>query len=100
MTLSKSDSRQRWRELCEIVNRWDPIGVFGPQSTWPQDEYECVVGPLMRMLEEGKPRDAIAGYLEREVRGHFGLDPVPGEAEKCAAEAVTWYARAWPGTRA
>ena len=91
MTLSKSDSRQRWRELRDIVNRWDPIGVFDRQSTWPPDEYECVVGPLMRMLESRKSPPEMTAFLEKEVREHFGLDPAPGAAARCAAEAISWY---------
>jgi hypothetical protein len=100
MTLSKSDSRQRWHELRQIVNRWDPIGVFDHDSDWPQDEYECMVGPLMPMLERGRSVPELVAYMQKELREHFGLDPVPGEAEQCAAEAIAWYQSAWRDNQA
>ncbi len=84
----KEESRRRWKELREIVNRWDPIAVFRMDSEWPRDEYECVTGPLMRMLEAGRNADDITDYLEKEVREHFGIEPVPGAAARCATESL------------
>jgi hypothetical protein len=52
------------------------------------------------MLEAGKSQSEVTAYLEKEMRDHFGLDPVPGDADACAVEAITWYQRAWPGSRA
>ena len=82
----------RWLELRDIVNRWDPIGVYDfKKIDWPRDEYDCVVGSLMSMLRAGKTSEEITHYLERRVREHFGLEVAPGEAARCAEEAFLWF---------
>lgn len=93
--LRKEESRRRWRELREIINRWDPIGVFKMDSARPKDESECVAGPVMRMLEAGRSVDEITQYLEEEVREHVGLESVHGAAAHCATEAIKWFRREW-----
>ena len=39
------------RELRELLNEWDPIGVFDladvDQGSWPVDEYDCIREPLI-----------------------------------------------------
>ncbi len=80
--------------LRDIVNRWDPIGVFGfREIDWPKNEYDCVVEPLMSLLRSGKTTEEITQYLERQVRDHFGVEVVPGKAARCADEAFTWFHR-------
>ncbi len=92
---TKEESRRRWKELRDIVNRWDPIGVFKMDPECPKDEYECVTGPLMRMLEARSSVEEITRYLEKEVREHFEIEPVPGAAGRCATESVNWFQGKW-----
>ena len=97
MRLSRVELRERYRGLLDLVNRWDPIGVLGDPD-WPRGEYECVVGALLRRLEEGAPVADVAGFLHHEFTGHFGLAITPAAALPWAAEATAWYAARWPGT--
>ena len=91
--LTKDQSRQRWRELRDIVNASDPIGLLALGA--PQDEYECLVGPMMRLLEQRVPREAIVAFLSGEFREHFGVE-VPGSVTvQLAAAAVTWHRTQW-----
>ena len=71
MLLSKEESRRRYSELNALLFEWDPIGV-GPEG--PRDECECLVGPLMRMLESGATQAQMVAYLKTELVDHFGLD--------------------------
>ena len=71
MKLSKETSRRRWREFRDAVNDWDPIGLI--ELGAPKDEYECLVGPLMRMLENENSRTEIGSYLKQHIPDHFGV---------------------------
>ncbi len=92
MRLSKEESRKRWRELRDTVNEWDPIGLIAMGA--PQDEYECMVGPLMRMLEAGSGPEEIADYLNRHVPEHFGVSRTMG-VEDFAQEIIRWFGTEW-----
>ncbi len=61
MRLSKEHSRKRWRELRDAVNEWDPVGLI--ELGAPVDEYECLVGPLMRMLGKNTKEDIAIIFL-------------------------------------
>lgn len=95
MRLSKDQSRKRWRELRDAVNDWDPVGLI--EIGAPEDEYECLVGPLMRMLEAGCSREEIADYLNQHVPDHFGASKIEG-AERFAEGKVSWFSESWQGT--
>jgi hypothetical protein len=87
-------SERRWMELREILNRWDPIGVFGYESVeWPEDEYESYVDPLMWQLRAGKSEEQITQYLESLVHDWMEIEVEPGKAESCAKEAFEWFHR-------
>jgi hypothetical protein len=94
LRLSRAELRARFRELRDLVNTWDPIGVMADPE-WPRDEYECVVGPLLRQLEEGAPVNEITGFLYHEFTDHFGLDVSRASTMVWAEEAVSWFARRW-----
>jgi ribosomal protein L37E len=71
MHLEKYESHLRWSQARQLVNEWDPIGVM--PLGFPEDEYECMVEPLLRLLEAGKGTDDIAKYLASEGKNHFGM---------------------------
>ena len=97
MRLTRTELRQRYAELREIINGWDPIGVF-TMPGGPRDEYDCVVGPLMRRLENGEPVEAVAQYLSEEFTDHFGLSISEERIHTWAAQAREWYHSRWPAT--
>ena len=90
MALSKQELRERVPQLNALLFEWDPIGV-GPDG--PQDEYHCLVGPLMTMLDSGATERELASYLEKEIVGHFGLQPNKNDIEAVAARVRAWFDR-------
>jgi hypothetical protein len=94
MHLPASDLKRRFAELRDLVNEWDPIRLI--EAGCPLDEYDCMVGPLLRRLEGHEALSSIAAYLEVEFRDHFGA-PASG-VEEFASRASAWYRTRWPGT--
>lgn len=92
MPLGKREIRQRSSELNALLCEWDPIGV-GPNG--PCDEYECLIGPLLTMLQSGVPQDEIASYLETELVEHFGLEPNRESIAAAASRVCAWFDRGW-----
>jgi hypothetical protein len=85
----------KWRGLRRLLNEWDPIGVF-PHLGGPDDEYDCLYGPLMDHLHAGAPAQQIAAYLRSELTDHFGIDPTHANVEQFAERLSSWFASGAP----
>jgi len=92
--LTKRESRQRFSQLNTLMCEWDPIGVMD-DSKWPRDEYHCLVGPLLTMLQSGAGQTEIASYLQAEIVEHFGLSAEHYDFTAVAARVRSWFDRAW-----
>lgn len=92
--LTKQESRERWSQLRDLICAWDPIGVMDDPE-WPHDEYDCLVGPVMRILESGAGPNEIAKYLRHEIESHFGLASRYREFDAFAAQLRAWFDQKW-----
>jgi hypothetical protein len=86
----KEALRSKQRELRHLLNDWDPIGVYGPGSEAPVDEYDCLRG-VVGMLRGGSSDPNLASYLREELRDHFGIDPDAANPQDFAATLYQWY---------
>ncbi|GAA3654842.1 hypothetical protein ACG5V6_07150 [Streptomyces chitinivorans] len=76
--------------LRHLLNEWDPIGV----ADAVQDEYDCMLAPLLQRLRGGADQAEIGEFLRHELEEHFGLPPLPSEPEAMAARLVSWWTAA------
>jgi hypothetical protein len=51
----------RASELKNLLNDWDFIGVFDPETN--TDEYDCMIEPLLRRLSGGAGPGDIRQWL-------------------------------------
>jgi hypothetical protein len=77
------------RELRQLLNEWDFIGVFDPDTN--VDEYDCMIAPVLAKLAEGADSDAIKHWLVAEIAGHFGLSGGRVETARMAERLITWW---------
>jgi hypothetical protein len=96
--LDKQAIRQRGRELRTLLVEWDPIGVMGPDGA-PEDEYDCMLWPLMRLLEAGGSATDLSQHLMNELQEHFGQPTEPRDVEPFASRAKAWFDDKWAGSR-
>jgi len=75
-------------QLRHLLNRWDPIGV----ADLVDDEYDCMLGPVLTRLARGDDAAALGEYLWFEVKDHFGLDPERSRPDVLAEQLVAWFA--------
>jgi hypothetical protein len=59
-------------------SEWDPIGVGGPDHSWPADEYDSYLLHAAGQLWQNQTEEAVADYLLKVETEHMGLDAVPG----------------------
>lgn len=81
-------------ELRSLVNEWDPLGVFGDDAPGLPDEYDCVVGPVLGILDAGGGAEEVARFLARHVAEHMVGEPSrpPTAGERTFATKVArWY---------
>lgn len=80
----------RQANLRYLLNQWDPIGV----ADLVDDEYDCLLAPLWKILTHGVTRAALSEYLWFELQDHFGLDPeycgTDAFADRLLAFAANW----------
>ena len=81
-------ARQRGRELRALLLEWDPIGV-GPEG--PRDEYDCLLWPVLRKLEDRIGPAELSAFLARELQDHFGLQAHEPDIEAFVGRARTWF---------
>ncbi|QIS12757.1 hypothetical protein [Nocardia arthritidis] len=76
--------------LRYLLNEWDPIGV----ADMVDDEYDCLLAPLLSRLNAGAGRAEISEFLWRELEDHFGLSPELHAVDPMADRLVAWWAAA------
>jgi hypothetical protein len=71
--IEKNESRRIRTEIRRVLLEvWDPIGVRNvPQA---QDEYDCCLGEIFRLLTTGGTDDQIVDYLWEEASEHMGTE--------------------------
>jgi hypothetical protein len=90
------ENRERTRKLNgELRGRllaWDPIGVA--EAPEAQDEYDCLISPLMHQLHDGASETSIGSWLIFEIGDHFGMTPDAARERALARELVRWWQEA------
>ncbi|MFF9483538.1 hypothetical protein [Streptomyces sp. NPDC014676] len=72
--------------LRRLLNEWDPIGV----ADSVEDEYDCLIAPLLDRLRSGAGRAGPRDFLHHELTGHFGLSR-PYDVDGQAVRLVAWW---------
>jgi len=70
------------------VWQWDPIGLVDMGA--PEDEYDCLIGPVTSSLRRGVTADELTAALDEHVADHFGVTASGTQA--FARELVAWHA--------
>lgn len=77
-------------KLNILFNQWDPLGVL-PFKGGPKDEYECLVIPVLSLLQQHCLKTEIIHYLDKRLKEHMGLN-LPSKEVKCFIEKVfKWW---------
>ncbi len=64
----RRELRRLEHAVRDVLIAWDPV----PGA--PDDEYDCLIWPLVRYLDERAGRAEIAAWLQGEVATHYGID--------------------------
>jgi hypothetical protein len=100
LRLEKSKSRERWNQIRNLWNEFDPIGVL-PAEGGPQDEYEMYLGQALRLLERQAELGELEQYLANVTLDRMGLSETPTSKVRrhhFAKRLQEWYTADWPGT--
>jgi hypothetical protein len=89
MGVCSNRSERRWTIFGGYSTTWDFIGVRGLSAH--DDEYDCILGPLLTRLAADAEVDEIAAYLRQRIEAHFGVDPDCVDIDDFAGRAVMWW---------
>ncbi|GAA3781205.1 hypothetical protein GCM10022225_81960 [Plantactinospora mayteni] len=89
MNLAHSSVDQQAGGLRRLLNEWDFIGGYNPQTN--VDEYDCLIGPLLARLTKGADADDLGNYLSVETRGHFGITVSDTSIRAFARRLLAWW---------
>jgi hypothetical protein len=97
MKLTQDQAQERWRQLRALVCHLDPAGLIF-EIECQRDEYDdCLVEPLMRLLESQASEKELVSFLENEMIHHFGINDLSLMPE-FARQVRSWYQTAWPNS--
>jgi hypothetical protein len=85
------------RELRELLNEWDPLGVLRDDPEWPRDEYDAYLAPLFTTLREGGDVAEVRDTLSRAL-ANMGLAPAAHREDILADRIVAWSHEHFPRT--
>jgi len=80
------------RELRQRVLAWDPIGVADAPEA--QDEYDCLISPLLHRLHERASARDLGDWLISEMKEHFGMTADDERERRLASDLVAWWVAA------
>lgn len=86
---NREQTRRLAKELRQRLLDWDPIGVAGAAEA--QDEYDCLISPLMHQLHDGATARDIGDWLIREMTDHFGMSADKKRERALASELKRWW---------
>lgn len=89
----KAQSRERWAQPRDLAFNMDPGGLIHDERQ--RDEYDFLVGPLMRMLERNADEGEIAAFVRREFSDHFGLSDF-SIVDRFSNAVKARYNESWP----
>ena len=85
------EERLRDRQLMSDVRarvwQWDPIGLA--ETGAPEDEYDCLVGPISSALRRGASAAELSTTLDSHISDHFGAAATGTPA--FVEELVKWH---------
>jgi hypothetical protein len=85
----RTEFRRRERALRALLNEWDPIGVA---LDGPEDEYDCLIAPVLQRLKDGVPAAELTAFLATQLEEHFGLRGDATDIVEFATRAKAWFA--------
>jgi len=84
---------KNWYAVRLLWIEFDPIGVLGPDSDCPSDEYDSYVQPTLRLLEDNSGVDELKDYISYVVKEYMGMDTFSDSAiDNFANKLLRWYA--------
>lgn len=87
--VGEQDGKALMREVRALLMEWDAIGVAdAPEAA---DEYDCMIGPLVRHLRDGADAVVLRDRIARERVDHVGLS-TDLDADRALADALLhWW---------
>lgn len=83
--------------VLDLLREWDPIGVYGPGSGCPDDEYDSYATGIMALLDRGASAREIAEHLSSIVESSMELrDTDPQRHQATAGHLIN----VWSGWKA
>lgn len=86
---NKYRTRQAQRDVRALLLEWDPIGISGVDEA--QDEYDCMIGPLLRLLFDRADQSRVLDWIRTERVSHFGLSAASSADAELAAKLLSWW---------
>ncbi len=93
MNKTNKENAQWWHELKILWNQFDPIGVLGAYSDWPDDEYESYIAPTFTRLEKEESFDQLKDWVGYIVRDYMGMEIPDKHIVDFVHRLREWYVR-------
>ena len=79
----------KWDQIRLLWREFDPIGVYGEESDWPEDEYDSYVTETYQLLEDKASERVLLEYLTHACHHEMGVKIPKDDLKKFASKFFT-----------
>jgi hypothetical protein len=80
--------KQYQEELRAVLNEWDFLTAH---QLGTNDEYDCLINPILAILQRNGTVDEIENLIRHERKEHFGLAEESPELRHTVYKIVSWW---------
>lgn len=82
----KKEYLKHYKELNEILNEWDFLGVIDKDN---QDEYTDIINPVLKALEKGVSQVELSEVIVNFVAKDYGYSP--SGTYEVSGKIIKWW---------
>lgn len=87
---SKKLIKTEEKELNQILNEWDPIGIL-PFDGWPNNEYDCFIFPILSILHKDQGREKLESFIDEHLTEHMGMNSYEEDIKQISDKILLWW---------
>ena len=87
----RESAQESQSQVRHLLMEWDPLGVSDlPEAA---DEYDCLIGPLLRRLSDDADTRSLAQWISSERFRRFGVAADEARDTRLAEALIAWWVR-------
>lgn len=88
ITMDIKKIKKAQKELRKILNEWDFLALGKSEN---DDEYDCIMNPILSLLQKGTSKTTIQIFIQKELQDHFNTNIADDELKSLIDKISQWW---------